>query len=478
MSEKKTNNQKAEQGHPLALLPDDARMLLKTVMENFHVLEPLVSKLWWRQAPFADALGVIAIVTLATDVQAALAHVPVLARIVNEHTLSYVEVMQLFSMLGSIPGDVQIGMGEKAITLQLCLPISVPEGEAAAALDALQDGILKMRADLQRALEAVLGSSENQPPSYPRPSLPKIKAFPEDLEVIFGVLSCCPGYAQEVYGAMIKKWDRQGGIITTTGTSVCLDMPYGNRQARLAMLLPGYAKEQPLIALFWESLKRLEGLPLDAIQTYFNAVEKITPLRKTESSAYIAVTQEFTQAKALSLLIAMKTLAAAVIAEKVEAMPESKPRAEPNIEATLSACPSEWVQLYQQLIQGWRAAGGIVHCPKAGRIYLRFKTHPHLFGQFSKTAHTFNLLVLAAPKGKRGCQVDVAWGLATALSAAYLDCIPEDVNRFEAAISGLPGFIQEGVVTRIKLGPGFEPKHGQKLLEASITLKAAEEKAK
>lgn len=99
MSEKKTNNQKAEQGHPLALLPDDARMLLKTVMENFHVLEPLVSKLWWRQAPFADALGVIAIVTLATDVQAALAHVPVLARIVNEHTLSYVEVMQLFSML-------------------------------------------------------------------------------------------------------------------------------------------------------------------------------------------------------------------------------------------------------------------------------------------------------------------------------------------------------------------------------------------
>jgi hypothetical protein len=465
------------QDNQLARLPDETRALLFGVMENYNILEYLVSNLWWRPVPLADEPGIIAVITLTTGIQAALVNAPVLPRIINDHTLSYVEVMQLFSALGDIPGDAQAEVDGRVITLQLCMLTHVLGSDAAAALDTLQEGLWKMRADLQRAVDIVFGSTETQPQTFPEPHLPRIKVYPKDMDVIYGVLSGCDALAQDIFLYLMEKWDRQGGIITTTGTSICLDMPYGKRQARLAILLPSYGRSQPVIGLFWDSLKRLIGLPPEAIQVYFKAVEKLISLRKTESTAYIAVNEEFTQAKARALLTAMVTLAGTVVKEKVEAEPPSKPRTEPNLDATLKACPLEWAQVYTRLIAGWSEVGGIVQCPRAGRIYLRFKTHPHQSGRMSSQSHQFNILVLAAPKGKHGCQIDIANSPATNLYAAYLDCIPDEVNRFEQIAFALPGFVQEGTVTRIKLGAEFKPGHCQLLMDAISALKTAEEKA-
>lgn len=482
MSRKNINNDKPDtqpdiRDNPLARLPEGTRTLLVTVMEHYNIRENQVSNLWLRSVPMDDDPGIISIVTLSSDIQGALVNASVIPRVINDHILTFAEVMQLFLALGDMPGDAQVGVGEKMITIQLYIPVNVPDTEAAKALDTLQEGLWKMRADLQEIVNTALVPGNGQPQPVPDLRLPKIKIYPKDMEVILNILALCHDHAQDIFLSLMEGWDRQGGVIKTTGTSICLDMPYGDRQTRLAILLPSMGKKQPVIGLFWDSLKRLDGLTREAIQDYFNTVENLTSLQKTESTAYIEVTQEFTKSKARALLSAMKALAETVLSTKIKSGPVSKPRTEPNMEATLKACPPEWAQAYTSLIEGWRKVGGIVHCPSAGRIYLRFKTRQHQTGSFSRLPHQFNLLVLAAPKGKNGCQIDIANGLATGLNSAYLDCIPEEVNQFERGVSSLPGYAKEGTVTRINLRPGFGPEDFHKLLNAMLALKIAEEKA-
>ena len=127
-------------------------------------------------------------------------------------------------------------------------------------------------------------------------------------------------------------------------------------------------------------------------------------------------------------------------------------------------------------MEGWNQAGGAVLCSQTGRIYLRFQTKEHEFGEYGLQSHQFNLVVLAGPKGKRGPAIDVAWNLATG-DNAYLDYIPEQVARFEAVVSGLPGFQQSGTVTRLLVGDDFQHEHAQELLQAMLELKVAGEPA-
>lgn len=84
-----------------------------------------------------------------------------------------------------------------------------------------------------------------------------------------------------------------------------------------------------------------------------------------------------------------------------------------GIQATLQACESRVQALYTLLVQGWNQAGGTVHCYRPGCIYLRLTTRGTEAGVLPwSMRHTFNLAVLAAPKGKRGPEIRVAWDLA------------------------------------------------------------------
>ena len=123
-------------------------------------------------------------------------------------------------------------------------------------------------------------------------------------------------------------------------------------------------------------------------------------------------------------------------------------------------------------IEGWNQAEGTVQCSRPGRIYLKFRSREHEFGEYGKQSHLFNLAVLAAPKGKRGSAIEVTWNLATR-DYAYLDYIPEQVAHFEAVVSRLPGFAQEGTVTRLVTDEDFQPAHARDLLEAMLALKTA-----
>lgn len=118
-------------------------------------------------------------------------------------------------------------------------------------------------------------------------------------------------------------------------------------------------------------------------------------------------------------------------------------------------------QLYATLIEGWAQAGGTVQCMRMGRIYLKFQAREH----------KFNLAVLAAPKGKRGPAIDVDWNLATR-DHPYLDYVPEAVADFEATVSKLPGFEQQGTITRLVIGEAFQSEHADTLLKSMLALKA------
>ena len=124
------------------------------------------------------------------------------------------------------------------------------------------------------------------------------------------------------------------------------------------------------------------------------------------------------------------------------------------------------------LIESWNQAGGTVQCSRPGRIYLKFQSREHEFGEYGRRSHNFNLAVLAAPKGKQGPSIDVTWNLATG-QIAYLDYVPHAVAQFEATVSDLPGFEQVGTITRLVLDEAFEPQHAQTLLHAMLELKAA-----
>jgi hypothetical protein len=239
-----------------------------------------------------------------------------------------------------------------------------------------------------------------------------------------------------------------------------------------------------LVILGWQGLRERKVFPPQAIDKYQSAVAKITDLKITETAAHITISEAFNRDSAKALLRAMRALAKSVQPELDEEevfewdpnLPKMEievgPKTLAGIQETLQACEPRVQDLYATLIEGWNRAGGTVQCSRPGRIYLKFKTREHEFPGFGRLSHKFNLAVLAAPKGKRGPSIDVSWDLATR-DYPYLDYVADEVARFEDVVANLPGFEQQGTVTRLLIDEGFEPEHAAALLEAMLALKTA-----
>ena len=195
----------------------------------------------------------------------------------------------------------------------------------------------------------------------------------------------------------------------------------------------------------------------------------------TVSSAHIRLGGKFDLEAAKTLIKAMTQLAKSVQFDLIE-KPEPPKTTQANIESTLSTCDSHTRNIFEYLIAGWESAEGTVQAPKPGRIYLKMKTKAHKNGNLARKERNFNLIVLAAPKGKRGPTIQVTWGLAHG-DYAYLDCIPDSVNRFETVVSVLEGFEHESTITRIYVNDKFKKEHAEMLLKVMKGLKVAEEEA-
>jgi hypothetical protein len=102
------------------------------------------------------------------------------------------------------------------------------------------------------------------------------------------------------------------------------------------------------------------------------------------------------------------------------------------------------------------------------------ETKAHRSGKFAQIARKFNLAVLAAPRGKKPANIGVGWGLSSSQSAAYLDCIPGDVARFEETVASLPNFERKGTITYLWMDENFQLDHAHVISKEMIRLKKAE----
>jgi hypothetical protein len=235
----------------------------------------------------------------------------------------------------------------------------------------------------------------------------------------------------------------------------------------------GYA-QLPVIALSWEALRRYKGLPVEAVDGFQKAVKKISAYHVTEASAHIEMDDQFGVSSAKALIKAMKALAKSVRPDLVEEPTSSHPVTPKNIQLTLASCSDHVQEIYKIMMESWRAAGGTVLCSRPGRIYLRMETKAHRSGKFAQIARKFNLAVLASPRGKNPANIQVEWGLTSSQSAAYLDCIPGNVARFEETVASLPNFERKGTITYLWMDENFQLDHAHLLAKEMINLKKAE----
>jgi hypothetical protein len=154
-----------------------------------------------------------------------------------------------------------------------------------------------------------------------------------------------------------------------------------------------------------------------------------------------------------------------------------------NMKITLSACDPHARRIFETLVNGWKEAGGTVMCIRPGRIYLKLNTKAHASGRSARLPRNFNLVVLAAPLGKRSAHIQVTWGLGRikdlppTQNTAYLDCIPKVVAQFEKMVAALPGFEQEGTITRLVTDRQFKPTHTRLLMDGLVAVRDAEASA-
>ena len=163
--------------------------------------------------------------------------------------------------------------------------------------------------------------------------------------------------------------------------------------------------------------------------------------------------------------------------ELAKTPPQVKPVTPDNLRGTLVQCPPAVQGIFEKVIAKWLAVGGTVQAKDVGRIYLKLKTKAHRSGRCAQLPRNFNLLVLAASRGKQPAHIQAEWNLAHGEYAAYLDCIPAAVARHERIVAALPGFVRKGTLSRIFLDDRFSRRHTDTLVVSILSLKAAEEAA-
>lgn len=468
--------------------PEELALLLSQVAEVNHLDLDSITRIWLQDMELSRIQGMLAILKHESGKFFAIINMPVLVNPVYGANLSFGDLFQLLSTVGDIPGS-RYAFKDPALYFSLCVILpDFDESQVPDGFGYLFNGVKKVRSALLASARKLLSAEAEQEETEELPTLPDIKMAPRDMEVIFGVLYRCDQHTQEIYRFLMEKWARAGFFVETTANAIAFDVPYGPRRARVAMLMsgvnadiasliPGAKPTPPAIVLPWQSLRRRTGFPAAQVDTYQEVVQKISPLHVTESSAHLEMSAVFDLAAARKLLKAMTELAQSVQPELVEPSGTSAAVTPNNIAQTLDLCDTRTRKVFEELISGWKYAGGTVQCAKVGRIYLKLKTKAHLTGRAARLPRNFNLLVLAAPKGKRPAHIQVTWDLAADGDFAYLDCIPQEVARFERTVFNLPGFQKKGTIISLVIEPGFKNEHTLALLNAIVDLKEAEESA-
>ncbi|HET9589162.1 MAG TPA: hypothetical protein VFO91_10270 [Anaerolineales bacterium] len=447
-----------------------------------------IARIWTQQVNLEKVMGVVGIVEMDPEAYLAVLNLPVVVMPVYGKILSLGDVMQLLTAVSEMPG-AQFALKDSTVFLTLCLPLeSFREESIDTIIRVMLNGADEVRTALRAAIRNYYQIQPPEESTYPEPDLPNIKMTPREMQIIYSILSRCKPDVQKVFTLLMEKWDKSGYIVATTPASIVLDLPYGRRPVHLAMLFPGVSEglaalqpamhaHPPAIALPWDSLRKFKGFPQESVDLYQKKVGKMAALRLTGSSAHIEMNGQFDVRAASVLLKAMRTLAKSLQPELVEGKEPAAPVTPDNIEATLASCSEHVRAVFRDLIENWMAAGGTVQSPRSGRVYLKMKTKAHRSGRRSQIPRKFNLVVLAGARGRKPAHIQVEWDLSRSESAAYLDCIPDEVARFEKTVASLPGFERKGTITYLWIDEEFQRSHLQLLSEAIVRVKQAERAA-
>jgi hypothetical protein len=149
----------------------------------------------------------------------------------------------------------------------------------------------------------------------PFSELPRIEMTPEETQTVAAVLAVCDEHGRQVFRSLLEGWQRAGRVVEPGTGSIGLKIVLGDRHYSLAALRPGVGERRQLVILGWESLRRDGIFPAPAVDRFQAAVSELAPLRVTESTAHLEVTEDFTLDKARELLRALRTLAKAAEGE-------------------------------------------------------------------------------------------------------------------------------------------------------------------
>jgi len=458
---------------------DDARAMVDAVLAGYGLDPEKCSDLFgWRHVSVGSARGQVGVVERMKGLHYLVAVAPVLLLPEGEQVPSgFYELLLELNHDRTLSSHFSIHDG--VVYVSLTRPIrGLDEAEVDDAVRTVMMVADGWDEELKRALDAFLNA-------VPRVvELPNIKMMPKEAQMVTAVLAHSDSHARDIFRYLMERWQRYDYVVDPAEAGIGLKIPLGDKSYSLASMGPSHGDSPALLILGWESLRKRRAFPAKAIDKYQKAVTKIIELTKvTESTAHIEVTESFDLESAKALLRAMRALAKEAQPERDDepvTWPPNLPQMDidvgdvtlANMRDTLLACEREVQNKFAVLIEGWAQAGGTVQCSKPGRIYLKFKTREHELPELGRLSHNFNLAVLAAPKGKKGPSIDVAWDLATS-AYPYLDYVPDEVARFEAAVSELPGYHKHGTVTRLTVDEAFGPEHATKLLEAMLALKAA-----
>jgi len=464
--------------------PDNVKDLIVQELDAGQIDLTSMTAIWRKDKILENVEGFLAIMEFEPEIYIGALYLPIIIMPVYGRTLSMEDVA---NVVGSLPSATSTNFMIKNNVLfyMASMPVRVFDREKVqAAFDLMIEGAEGVHADLRLAIRQFFNIVEPEEWSYPEPVLPNIKMTPKQMRIISDVLSMSNQSTQKTFTFLMEKWAKAGYIVGTTSGSVVLDVPYGDRTARLATLFPGVSEGlaalqaglcayPPLIILFWESLRKYTGFPTESVDAYQKNIRKIAPLRLTRSSAYIEMDDGFDAISARALIKTMKTLALTVQNELIEPPTTSGLVTPKNIEITLESCPKRVQAVYRELLGTWERAGGTIECNKPARIHLKLVTKAHRSGNYAQITRRFTMVSLAGPHGKNPAGMKVGWNLAE----NYLDCIPADVAKFERKIRALPGFERNKTVTYLWVGKGFEMTHAKLLGNAMIELKNAEQAA-
>lgn len=430
----------------------------------------------WVDVGLGDMHGAIAVVRCDT-LCFAVVNVPMLRQDEVPAPLSAMDLLLLAPGVDWL-ATAHYAIDPRGLYLTAC-PLVDAGRECERAGDVLHQmlgAVSALRWQLERRLK---GYSPSRPVGQPqRPvHLPNIKMTPEEFAVVAAVLRGVREHTQHIFCELMEQWQRLGYAVSTTSSTITLNIPFGERRLHLAhLLVPGSAKEDVII-LNWGGLKDLRGFTPGVLENYRKSIQRLGSLRFTPASAYLPVSERFTLQHARRLVKAMHQLACAVAHDQVQPLSPFRLTTPENSAQTLEACPPHARAVFNLLIAGWKQAGGIVQCPRPGRIYLKLKTAPHRSGHFARLPHRFNLLVLCAPRRKAAARIEVAWELGSLDKNSFLDCIPQAVEQFERQVAALPGFCLHGHVARLEVDETFTFEAAKTLLEAAVQLKEAEQEA-